>query len=104
MTSQFEDLEGNLGEGVRALRIDQRLTQVELAKRANVSVGAVKNLENGRGSNTTTLVRVVHVLGQDAWLSALAPSAETFNPLVLLESRTSGTRRGPRRVRPSERT
>lgn len=101
MTNQFEDLEITLGESMRALRIDRRLTQVELAARANVSVGALKNLENGRGSNTTTLVRVVHVLGQDQWLQALAPSAPTFNPLVLLESRTSAPRRAPRRVRAS---
>ncbi|MHB1088791.1 MAG: helix-turn-helix domain-containing protein [Acidimicrobiales bacterium] len=104
MSSQFEELERTLGESVRALRIDRRLTQVELAARANVSVGALKNLENGRGSNTTTLVRVVHVLGHDEWLRALAPSAPTFNPLDLLEPRTSPTRHGARRVRAPRRT
>ncbi|MHB1208991.1 MAG: helix-turn-helix transcriptional regulator [Acidimicrobiales bacterium] len=102
MTSQFEDLVTKLGESVRALRIDHRLTQVELAKRANVSVGAVKNLETGRGSNTTTLVRVVHVLGHDDWLSALTPSAPVFNPLDLLATPATSSRRGPRRVQHSE--
>jgi transcriptional regulator with XRE-family HTH domain len=101
--SQFDDLEITLGESVRARRIDQRLTQVELAARANVSLGAVKNLENGRGSTTKTLVRVVHVLSQDHWLSALAPSETNFNPLVLLESPSSKNERAPRRVRRTER-
>lgn len=103
MTSQFDELEVTLGESVRAQRIEQRLTQLELATRANVSVGAVKNLENGRGSTTTTLVRVVHVLGQDHWLSVLAPSESSFNPLTLLEAPRSSSGHVARRVRRSER-
>lgn len=99
MSIQIEDLEVALGAGVRRLRIDRRLTQNELAELANVSVGALKNLENGRGSNTTTLVRVVHALGQDQWLDALAPSVTSFNPLDLLQARSSTKRRAPRRVR-----
>jgi transcriptional regulator with XRE-family HTH domain len=99
MADQYEDLEAVLGESVRALRIDRRLTQVELAELANVSVGALKNLESGRGSATSTIVRVVHALNQDAWLQALAPAVATFNPLNLVDSRGSTQRRGPRRVR-----
>ena len=60
MANQYEDLEKLLGASVRALRIERRLTQVELAELANLSVGALKNLESGRCSTTTTLVRVVH--------------------------------------------
>jgi transcriptional regulator with XRE-family HTH domain len=99
MANQYEDLAMTLGESVRALRIDHRLTQVELAKRANVSLGALKNLESGRGSSTNTLVRVVHVLGQDRWLQVLAPAPETFNPLILIEPRRSNQPRAARRVR-----
>ncbi len=102
VTTQFEDLEALLGESVRAQRIDHRLTQVELARRANVSVGALKNLETGRGSNTTTLVRVVHVLGHDEWLKALAPREQVFNPLDLLATPASDSRRVSRRVRHSQ--
>ena len=101
MAKQHEDLEAVLGSSVRALRIDRRLTQVELAELANVSLGALKNLESGRGSTTSTLVRVVHALGRDGWLHALAPTAATFNPLDLIEPRASTQRRGPRRVRRS---
>jgi transcriptional regulator with XRE-family HTH domain len=108
MTNQYEDLERTLGAGVRALRIDRRLTQIELAELANLSVGALKNLESGRGSSTTTLVRVVHALGQDQWLGELAPTVATFNPLDLLSPRgptpRRGPRRGPRRVRRSAST
>jgi transcriptional regulator with XRE-family HTH domain len=101
MINQYEDLEMVLGASVRALRIERRLTQVELAELANLSLGALKNLESGRGSTTTTLVRVVHALGQDQWLQALAPTVGTFNPLDLLSPRGTAQRRGPRRVRRS---
>jgi transcriptional regulator with XRE-family HTH domain len=101
MARRRQELEVELGEGLRSLRIDHRLTQEELAERANVSLGALKNLENGRGSTTGTLVRVAHALGHDEWLRALAP-ATTFNPLDLVEPGRARAAR-PRRVRRSSR-
>jgi transcriptional regulator with XRE-family HTH domain len=97
MARQHQELEVALGDGIRAQRIEHRLTQDELAARANVSLGALKNLENGRGSTTGTLVRVAHALGQDEWLRSLAP-ARTFNPLDLVDARRADPRRA-RRVR-----
>lgn len=101
MARQHQQLEVDLGIAVRARRIEGRLTQDELAERANVSLGAVKNLENGRGSTTGTLVRVVHALGQDQWLRALMPVIE-FNPLDLVDVRRARTTRASRvRRRPT---
>jgi transcriptional regulator with XRE-family HTH domain len=97
MARQHQELEVELGSALRAQRIERRLTQEDLAERANVSLGALKNLENGRGSTTGTMVRVVHALGRDEWLSSLAPD-DTFNPLDLVDSRRAGTSRA-RRVR-----
>lgn len=93
-----DELEGALGERLRSLRLAQRLTQAELASRANVSLGALKHLETGAGATTTTLAKVVHALGQDDWIAALGP-APAFNPLDLLEAEERARRRGPRRVR-----
>jgi transcriptional regulator with XRE-family HTH domain len=84
-------LEEELGRSIRALRVAQRLRQVDLASQANVSIGALRSLEAGRGSSTATLVRVVHTLGRDAWLRQLAPSS-TFSPLELLEQRRTRSR------------
>ena len=94
MARQHQELEVALGDGIRAQRIEQRLTQDELAVRANVSLGALKNLENGRGSTTGTLA---HALGQDEWLRSLVPS-RTFNPLDLIDARRADPHRA-RRVR-----
>ena len=82
-----DELEQRLGERLRALRIQRDLTQAELAEAANVSLGALKRLERGRGSTTTTLVRVLRALDQERWLDALGPAPSRFNPLDVLEAR-----------------
>ncbi|HUE07075.1 MAG TPA: helix-turn-helix transcriptional regulator [Acidimicrobiales bacterium] len=84
---QTEELEQRLGERLRALRIQRDLTQAELAEAANVSLGALKRLERGMGSTTTTLVRVLRALDQEPWLDALGPAPSRFNPLDVLEAR-----------------
>lgn len=98
MSQTIEDLELSLGEGVRAHRLRQGLTQAELAERANVALGALKALEQGRNSTTRTLAKVLRALGQTEWVNRLSPPAPTFSPLALLEKsaaarRTSRTRR-----------
>jgi transcriptional regulator with XRE-family HTH domain len=98
--STIDEREASLGEAVRQLRLERLLTQAQLSELANVSLSALKNLENGRGSHTSTLIRVVHALGRDEWLAALAPEM-TFNPLDLLERRSTNRRRPVRRVRRS---
>jgi transcriptional regulator with XRE-family HTH domain len=91
--------EAELGRRLRALRLDRQLTQQELADRANVSLGAVKHLEQGSGATTTTLAKVLHALGQEGWIDALAPPTAAFSPLELLEQRRGAARRERTRVR-----
>jgi transcriptional regulator with XRE-family HTH domain len=96
-----EELERTLGFGIRALRVARRLTQIELAERANLSPGAVKHLETGAGATTTTLVKVLRALDAESWLETVAPPPAPFDPLQLLEDRERQARRskGPSRVR-----
>lgn len=96
-----EHLEERLGQHLRATRIAQDLTQAELADRANVSLGAVKSLENGRGSTITTFVKVVRALDQQSWIDALRPPSRAFNPLDLLEAQEQRPRRSLERQRVS---
>lgn len=91
-----DELEQRLGERLRALRIQRDLTQAELAEAANVSLGALKRLERGSGSTTTTLVSVLRALDQERWLDALGPVPSRFNPLDVLEARNR------RAARPSD--
>jgi transcriptional regulator with XRE-family HTH domain len=96
-----DELELTLGRHLRALRIGRRLTQAELAERANVSVGALKHLESGSGATTSTLIKVVRALDQEQWIHSLGPGPTPFNPLELLERRERKVAKAPgtRRVR-----
>lgn len=95
-----DELEQVLGGRIRALRAARRLTQMELADRANVSVGALKHLESGAGATTATLVKVLGALGEQRWIDTLGPAPEAFNPLQVLEARQRAARSArPTRVR-----
>ena len=75
------------------------MTQEDLARRAGVSLGALKNLESGAGANLTSLVKVVRALGGEDWLAALLPPAEpAVSPIRMLRERQK-TPRERRRVR-----
>lgn len=87
--------EAIVGEQLRDARVAQDLDQASLAARANISVGAVSNLERGKGSSLKTLIAVVRALGRTDWLEALAPPV-TVSPMQMLRSK-KGT--GARRVR-----
>lgn len=91
--------EAELGRRLRALRLANELTQQELADRANVSLGALKHLEQGSGATTSTLAKVLRALGEEGWLDALAPPPAAFSPLELLERRRGTARWERSRVR-----
>jgi len=94
-TSEWEQ---HLGSGVRGLRFSQRLTQAELAARANVSLSSLKRLEAGLGSSFSTVIRVARALGREAWLAELAPSSPSISPMAILRE-AQRTEDQPRRVR-----
>ena len=91
--------ERRLGEDMRRLRLRNRLTQTELADRANVSVSAIKNLEGGKGSSLTTLIRVVRALGRTDWLESLLPPEPGVSPMEILRQRRRAETNAPQRVR-----
>lgn len=93
--------EQRLGADVRRRRLAQGLTQVDLAKRSNVSLSAVKYLEWGRGSSLSTLIRVARALGRVDWLSSFAPAEPSVSPIALLRQRQHETASTARRVRRS---
>ena len=77
--------EAYLGEQVRNLRIRSDLEQIELASRADVSIGALKNLEGGKGSSLKTLIKVIQALNRPEWLEALAPQV-AVSPMQMLQA------------------
>ena len=85
--------EARLGEQLRDVRVARALDQAGLAELAGISIGALSNLERGRGSSLKTLVAVAKALDRTDWLEALAP-AVTVSPIQLLraKARTPGRR------------
>ena len=93
-----DELEKVIGRHIRSLRIGQGLTQVEVAERANISLGALKHLESGAGATIHTLVRVLRALGREDWLDSLEPGTSAINPLDLLSARGARPKARPRRA------
>jgi transcriptional regulator with XRE-family HTH domain len=88
-----------LGTALRAQRLEAGFSQDELADRADVSLGALKNLETGSGANLTTLVKTVRALGREDWLAALAPKTPQVSPMQLYRERQGHVRQRVRRPR-----
>lgn len=86
-----DEWEALIGEQVRAARIANDLDQSRLAAAADVSVGALSNLERGKGSTLKTVVAVVRALGRTDWLEALAPPV-TVSPIQMLRAKQKAPR------------
>ena len=90
----IEELQRDLGERLRRLRLRRNFDQRTTAEKAGVSERAIRNLETGRGSTVETLLRVLRAIDALDGLEALAPRPGV-DPMELLRR----GRREPRRVR-----
>lgn len=77
------------------MRLNEDITQDDLAARADVSVGALRNLEAGRGASVATLLRVLRALGRSEWVETLEPEAQV-SPLAI--ARAAEGRKEPQRA------
>jgi transcriptional regulator with XRE-family HTH domain len=81
-TLTLSEMELDLGEKLKRIRLNKNLGQRTLSERAGVSVRALRNIEAGQGSTVKTLLSVVRALGRESWLETVAPVA-TINPLTM---------------------
>lgn len=81
-----EEMEIEFGRQLRDLRLRRNIDQRQLAEQAGVALNAVKNLENGRGSTLSSLVKVLRSLGRADWLETLAPTVG-ISPMQMLKAR-----------------
>jgi len=84
--------EAYLGEQIRSARIARNSEQAQVAEEANVSLGALSNLERGKGSTLKTLVAVVRALDLTGWLESLAPPVHV-SPMQMLRSSNKAAKR-----------
>ncbi len=62
-----------IGERIRAYRIDFPLSQKELSEKSGVSLRSISRLENGEDVNFSNLIKVLIALDLDANLNMLVP-------------------------------
>lgn len=98
-----EELESEIGDQLKQLRLFKNLDQKTLAERAGVSVRALRNIEGGEGSTLRTLVCVLRALGRQDWLNTLGP-IPTINPLMLTREAQPRQRASRRRQKPQDPT
>jgi transcriptional regulator with XRE-family HTH domain len=90
-----DELQVNLGERLRRLRLLRNIDQRAAAGKAGISEKALRNLESGNGSTVETLLRTLKALGYTQGIEMLAPET-TVDPLALLHRA-----KPPQRVRRS---
>jgi transcriptional regulator with XRE-family HTH domain len=81
-----EALMATVGQQVRTLRRMRKMTLEELARRGEVSVGLVSQLERGRGNPSfNTLVQIAHALNVP--IGRMFHTAEETSPVVRADER-----------------
>lgn len=90
-------IEEELGNRIKALRLQKNVTQQELADATTLSLNVIKALESGRGK-LLSLIAVLRELGALDQLENFIPETTTISPLQLakmqgkVRERASGTR------------
>lgn len=97
MWETVEELEGRLGAQVRARRLRSNRTVEQVATEAGVAAKTLQNLERGRGSSVSTLIKVLRALDAESWIETLTPT-EPVSPIAVLQAsrRNTGRRRATR--------
>jgi transcriptional regulator with XRE-family HTH domain len=80
-----DELQRELGQRLRRLRLARNADQRALADKAGISEKALRNLESGHGSSIETLVRVLKALNLVECIEMLAPTP-TVSPTALAKS------------------
>jgi len=81
---------GAIGDRVRRERLNQNRTQSEVATHSGVGLNVIKRLENGRGCNLSSFVRILRALGKLDHLDLFLPEPGV-SPIEL--ARMSGRQR-----------
>lgn len=76
------ELQIELGQRVRQLRLFRNLDQRTVSEKAGISKATYRNLEAGRGSSVETLLRTLKALDYLQGIEMLAPEASVTVRLV----------------------
>ena len=68
-------------------RIEQDISQFELAKLAGVGKRTIERIEKGGDTQLTTLIRIMRILGLSSRLDQLIPK-QKISPMKMLQGKT----------------
>jgi transcriptional regulator with XRE-family HTH domain len=85
-----------IGERIQRERLNQNLTQEELAERAGIGVRTVRSLEAGQKPTVETLIRSLRALGRLGTVDAFLPEPG-LSPLQLAKLQGRQRQRASRR-------
>ena len=84
-----------IGARLRGFRLQQNVTQAELAETAGVGHATVKRAEAGESIRLETIVKILRALGRVEALDSFLPEA-LVSPIRLAEERERGRQRARR--------
>jgi transcriptional regulator with XRE-family HTH domain len=82
ITRSVSEWEIFLGKQIKNARIRKNMTQQELSARAGISLPTIGRLEGGRGGSLSNFIKVLQIIGEENWLSSLAPEV-TISPIQM---------------------
>jgi transcriptional regulator with XRE-family HTH domain len=80
-----EEIEAEFGQQMKSLRLRKNLHQTDLAGHAGVALGALKNVELGKGASLKTVIKLLRALDRLDWLQTIAPTV-SISPLQMLKT------------------
>ena len=87
----------DIGSRLRAYRLQLNLTQAELATRAGVNRTTIRDIEAGKDSQFSTIVKFLRALGRLGDLDAFLP-APSVSPIQLLKHQGKPRQRARKRA------
>ncbi|MBY0238815.1 MAG: helix-turn-helix domain-containing protein [Burkholderiaceae bacterium] len=94
-----QEICAELGQRLKRQRLVQALTQKDLAERAGVALGTVKNLEAKGISSLESLIRIVMALGLLDDLASLFELQATYSIAQMERAQLAERKRAPSRSR-----
>ena len=94
-TDTTEEILREIGARLRGFRLQQNVTQADLAEAAGVGQATVKRAEAGESVRLDTIVRILRALGRVEALDSFLPEP-LVSPIHLAEQRARGRQRARR--------
>ena len=96
-TDTTKEILREVGARLQGFRLQQNVTQAELAKTAGVGHATVKRAEAGESVRLETIVKILRALGRVEALDSFLPEP-LVSPIQLAEQRERGRQRARRRL------